>query len=66
MNYDEIEHEQLNKRITQLENQNKRILDILEPIADTYKSAGTIAKWTKAFLVFVSIIVGIIVGIRNL
>ena len=42
-----------------------RIDGKLTPIADSYMAATTMGKWIMGFLVFVSIIVGIIAALRG-
>lgn len=53
-------------RIVALEKGQKEILELLKPISDTYKTATTIGKWTMGALVFASVTVGLLVGIKNL
>lgn len=53
-------------RIIALEKGQEEILALLRPIAETYTTASTLGKWIMAFLVFVSVIIGIILGARNL
>ena len=43
----------------------ERIDNKLTPIADSYMAATTMCKWIMGFLVFVSIIVGIIAALRG-
>lgn len=45
---------------------HKEMKEILFPIAETYGSVSRMAKWGMSFLVLVSIMVGIIVGIKNI
>jgi hypothetical protein len=54
------------RRLKALEQGQQEILELLRPISDTYKTAGTLMKWTQAILVVVSIIIGILVGISKL
>lgn len=44
----------------------KEIMDLLRPIADTYKTASTLGKWAVATAVFISIILGIVLSLRSL
>ena len=44
----------------------KMIMSILTPISDTYKTASRLGKWTMGFLIFLSVFVGLIVGVKNL
>lgn len=39
------------------------IRDILKPISQTYTSASQIGKWMTATAVFVSIVIGVVLGI---
>jgi hypothetical protein len=66
MNQDEQEHIKFEMRIRKLEEQNERILRLLEPISNTYKTANTVGKWIMGILVFFSVLIGLIVGIKNL
>lgn len=45
---------------------HEELKKILTPIAETYGSVSKMAKWLMAVLVLVSIIVGILVGLKNL
>jgi len=47
-------------RITQLEKGQARILELLEPIADTYRSVNLLGKWLVTTLVFISVLGGVI------
>lgn len=43
-----------------------RIEEILKPMSETYKTTEKLGKWIMAFVVFVSILIGILVGLKNL
>lgn len=43
-----------------------RMEQILTPISETYTTATTVGKWFMGFLVFVSLMVGIGMGLKNL
>jgi hypothetical protein len=51
----------------QLENcqQHKEIMDMLKPIARTYDGANLMGKWIMALLVFISILLGVFIGWKN-
>lgn len=71
INNSALQHQ--DERITALEEGQKdmkewqnRVIEMLEPISDTYKSARTIGKWGMSLLILMSIIVGILLGIKQL
>lgn len=41
------------------------IMRILQPIAESYRSASTLGKWLMAVAVFISILLGIIIGLKS-
>lgn len=43
-------------RITALENGQGRILEILEPIEDTFRSVNLLGKWLVVTLTFISVL----------
>lgn len=53
-------------RITALEKGQKDILDLLKPISETYTTVSTMGRWGMAFMVFISILIGVVLGFRNL
>ncbi len=73
MNRDEHEHILMNERIMKLEEQNEKILALLEPISKAYNTTNvlaggvmTVAKWIMGVLLFFSVLIGLILGVRNL
>ena len=58
----EIQNQKQEDRIDALEISQKEILEMLRPIADTYRSVELLGKWMMAFLVFVSVSVGIVLS----
>ena len=60
------ENDKLNQkqddRITSLECGQAEIIKMLKPIAETYRSVELLGKWMMAFLVFVSVVVGIVLS----
>lgn len=46
--------------------QLKEVKDILKPITETYTTIARLGKWGTAILVFISIVVGIILGVKEL
>jgi len=53
-------------RQNKLEDNQNEILSLLRPISDTYRTATTLGKWSMGGLVFLSVIIGLLVGIKNL
>lgn len=53
-------------RIIALEEGQKAILDLLKPISETYTTVTTMGRWGMALMVFLSIIIGVILGAKNL
>ena len=47
-------------------NDMKDIMAVLKPIADTYNTANTAARWVKKLLIFAGIVVSLIVSIKKL
>lgn len=43
-----------------------KLEDTLKPIAETYQTVTRLGKWAMAGLVLVSVIIGILLGIKNL
>lgn len=43
----------------------KDIMDLLKPLAETYKTASTMGKWIMAAAVFISIMLGIILSLQS-
>ena len=63
----DMEIQLLRKELTDRVNKNhEEVMSILNPIADTYKTAGTIAKWFMATTVFLGVFVGLLVGLKDL
>lgn len=56
---------QLN-RIERLEDSLGRIENLLEPISETYTTVSRMGKWLMAGAVFVSIIVGSVLGVLKI
>lgn len=61
------------ERLTKLENNQhefaeslKRIEELLRPIAETYSTASNLMKWMMGGAVFVSIIIGSILGLLKI
>lgn len=54
------EHEE---RLDRIEKTLARMENILTPISETYTTATTMGKWLTGFAVFVSIVIGAILGI---
>lgn len=53
----------LDKLRTERSEDIKKIMEMLTPLTDTYKTASTMGKWFMGFATFISIVVGIIVSI---
>lgn len=60
------EHDKQESRIIALENGQKEILDLLRPISDTYKTATMIGKWSMAALVFISVLTGTLLSVKDI
>lgn len=60
------EDQRISSHINELRKDIQELKEIVTPIADTYRTASTIGAWSKAFLVFISVTLGVIVGIRDL
>lgn len=58
----ETQNQKQEDRIGALECSQKEILEMLKPIADTYRSVELLGKWMMAFLVFISVAIGIILS----
>lgn len=52
-------------RITALEKGQQEMLELLRPISETYRTVSSLGKWGMAAAVFVSILIGIIIGLRS-
>lgn len=61
MNNDDIQH-----HVTDLRREIAEIKDILKPISETYKTATTIGSWAKGLLVFVSVMIGVVLGLKDI
>ena len=56
-----VDHEEKdNTRFEEMKQDLKEIKELLKPIAETYTSASNSIKWLMAFLVGISIILGIV------
>ena len=58
--------EDLQRLRLERENDMKAIMDLLKPMADTYKTASTLGKWVMAAAVFISIMLGIVLSIASI
>lgn len=55
-------HEEDDKeRFRGLNERLDKVLEVLEPIAETYRTAGTLGKWVKGLVTFIALILGAIV-----
>lgn len=52
-------------RIAALEQSIVEIRDLLKPISETYSSVTRMGKWAMTVAVFISIVIGIIMGLRS-
>lgn len=66
----DLELEELKQRLKEkeekLDGEIKEIKDILKPLVETYGTAVMLGKWVMGLLVFISVLIGIILGIKNL
>jgi hypothetical protein len=58
----EKQNQKQEDRIEALEKNQELILEMLKPIADTYRSVEMLGKWLMAFLVLVSVSIGIVLS----
>lgn len=61
----ELDQEQ-NTELGKLRDDIQEIKDILKPIAETYRTASTLGKWGMGVLVLISVVLGILLAIKNL
>jgi hypothetical protein len=61
-----MSHKTPEERITTLEEGQEEILKLLKPISETYSTVSHLGKWVMAILVFISILLGILLGAKNL
>lgn len=52
--------------ITDLRGEIAEIKEILKPISETYRTATTIGSWLKGLLVFISVTIGVIMGLKDI
>ena len=53
-------------RIAALEKGQREILELLRPISETYTSVSLMGKWLMAFMVLISILLGIVLSVGKL
>jgi hypothetical protein len=53
-------------RIAALEKGQTEILELLRPISETYKTASTLGKWVMGLLVFLSVGIGVLLGLKEI
>jgi hypothetical protein len=44
----------------------EEMLKLLRPISETYRTVSTLGKWMMAILVFMSILIGVLIGFKSL
>lgn len=54
------EEQKQDDRIKKLEDGQEEIMKLLRPISETYRTVNLMGKWLMAFLVLVSVMLGII------
>lgn len=62
----EREQQRQEDRIVALEKGQQEILNILRPISETYRTATMLGKWSTGLLVLISVIIGIILSIKQI
>ena len=62
----ENEIREIKERMERYEKNQEQILALLKPISETYRTAGTIGKWLRGLVIFASVVVGLLVGLKNL
>ena len=61
------DHEEMDKR--NFDDLNKRfdtLEEILKPISETYRTVTRVGKWGMAVLILISVIIGIVSGLKNI
>lgn len=58
--------DRLKKRDLELQEEIRELKNMTKPLLETYKTAVKLGKWIMAGLILLSIIVGILVGIKSL
>lgn len=69
--------EELNRRIDSLQGAHltdqaevkqsiKDLSDLIKPMVETYTAANKVGKWLVAIVTFISIIIGIVLGLKRL
>ena len=57
--------QRLKEKEDKLDYEIKEIKEMLEPLLETYKTAVFLGKWLFGFLVFLSVLLGIILSLRQ-
>ena len=57
--------QRLKEKEDKLDYEIKEIKEMLEPLLETYKTAVFVGKWIFGFLVFLSVLLGIILSLRQ-
>ena len=57
--------QRLKEKEDKLDYEIKEIKEMLEPLLETYKTAVFLGKWIFGFLVFLSVLLGIILSLRQ-
>ncbi len=65
---DEIEALKRNDEETKAQNAQNHVevMALLQPISETYNTVSRLGKWVTALTVFISIIIGILVGLQKI
>mgnify|MGYP001613799762 FL=1 len=58
--------EKINDTLARLEETLRKQDAVLQPISETYRSVSKVGKWAMALIVFLSIVVGTLLGLKNL
>lgn len=66
MNWQKDHGERDAKRFQELTDVLAEINKKLEPLSDTFTTAKMLSKWGKAGLILLSVIIGIILGVKNI
>lgn len=53
-------------RLENLEKGQEEIIKLLTPISETYTTVSLLGKWITAFAVLISIVIGIVIELKNL
>ena len=62
----EYEIKNLHQEIDDLKIEIEKFKELIKPLCDTYSTSVILGKWIMGLLVFISILIGVILGLRSL